>query len=175
MCIALITAGAFVAIPIPGSPVPIVLQNMFVVFTGLVLSPLWAMLTVGVYLVLGAAGLPIFAGAAGGLAHFAGPTGGFLLGYVPAAGLTSLLLRVGRDDRRTAREAGLFHQVLAIVPGFLIVYALGVPRLAVVTGLSISRTFWIGMAPFLPGDVIKTIALVILLRSIPGSIWRSWS
>src|SRR6056297_2752500 len=79
LLVALISAGAFISVPIPGSPVPIVLQNMFVILAGLVLPAGWAALTVGVYLLLGAVGLPVFAGATGGLAHLAGPTGGFLM------------------------------------------------------------------------------------------------
>lgn len=175
MCIAMITAGAFVAIPIPISPVPIVLQNMFVILTGLVLPPAWAFLAVIVYLLLGAAGLPILAGAAGGLAHFAGPTGGFLLGFPLAAGLASLVIRLGRGHSATPHDAGLVRQIIAISIGFLVIYLTGIPRLAVVTGFTLSRTLLIGMAPFLPGDILKGVALVALLRTLPASLWRSWS
>ena len=174
LCIALITVGAFIAIPLPGSPVPIVLQNMFVVFTGLVLSPLWASLTLLVYLLLGALGLPVFAGAAGGLGHFAGPTGGFLLGFLPAAWVTSLVMRLGRVDS-SPHTAGFVRRIAAVSLGFLSIYIVGVPRLAAVADLSIVRTLWIGFIPFLPGDIVKAAVLLILLRTLPGSLWRSWT
>lgn len=175
LCIALITAGAFFAIPIPGSPVPVVLQNLFVVFTGVILTPGWAMLTVGVYLLLGALGLPVLAGAAGGLSHFAGPTGGFLVGFVLAAGLTSVLIRFGRDASHTPAETGWVRRTAAVTAGFLVIYVPGVPRLAAVTGLSLAEVLWIGFIPFLPGDVVKAVVLLILLKSLPNSLWRSWS
>ncbi len=165
--VALITAGAFVAIPLPGSPVPMVLQNMFVILTGLILPPLAAMGTIGVYLFLGAIGLPIFSGASGGLAHLAGPTGGFLLGYIPAAAITAVIAHGG--SRGAARIA------LALTAGFLMVYVVGVPFLARILEIPLNRAIVVGMLPFLPGDLIKAIVLAGLVKTIPPSVWRSWS
>jgi biotin transport system substrate-specific component len=165
----LITAGAFISIPIPGSPVPIVLQNMFVVLVGVLLSPGWAALTVGVYLVLGAVGLPVFAGATGGIAHFAGPTGGFLIGFPISATLTSWIMRApGRDPGRSSKR----KLAIAIASGFLIVYITGVPWLARVAGLGPSHAMAAGMIPFLPGDALKAIALFAVVRSLPRSVWQ---
>lgn len=173
--VALITAGAFVAIPIPGSPVPVVLQNLFVIMTGVVLPPIAALGTVLVYLLLGALGLPVFAGGAGGLAHFAGPTGGFLLGFLPAAGVTSLVLSSAR--RRGASRATVPTGTLAaaVAAGFLTVYLLGVPVLAVVLQMPLRQAAMVGMIPFLPGDILKAIALVVIIRTIPPAVWRSWT
>ncbi|RLC01276.1 MAG: biotin transporter BioY, partial [Deltaproteobacteria bacterium] len=75
---ALIAAGAYISVPI--GPVPIVLQNLFVFLAGLLLGSKWGLACVGVYLLAGACGLPVFAGGTGGIARFAGPTGGYLLG-----------------------------------------------------------------------------------------------
>jgi hypothetical protein len=63
---ALISAGAFIAIPLPVSPVPIAIQNLFAVLAGLVLGPVFGALSVGLYLLAGAIGAPVFAGATGG-------------------------------------------------------------------------------------------------------------
>ena len=71
---ALIAAGAFLAVPI--GPVPIVLQNMFVLLAGLLLGPRWGLAGVGIYLLAGAIGLPVFAGGTGGIGRMLGPTGG---------------------------------------------------------------------------------------------------
>jgi polyribonucleotide nucleotidyltransferase len=79
---ALTAVGAFLAIPI--GPVPIVLQNMFVYLAGLLLGGRWGLASVGVYLLAGACGLPVFAGGLGGISRFIGPTGGYLIGYLPA-------------------------------------------------------------------------------------------
>ncbi len=73
--IALITAGAYLVLPIPGSPVPVVLQNFFVVATAMLLGPVRGGAAVIIYLLMGAVGLPVFAGGAAGLGHLAGPTG----------------------------------------------------------------------------------------------------
>jgi biotin transport system substrate-specific component len=170
--VALITAGSFVAIPLPGSPVPIVLQNLFVVLAGVVLPPAWAALSAAVYLFLGAAGLPVFAGATGGIAHFAGPTGGFLLSYPFVAALTGWVA-AGRSP--ATGDVGLGRLVAAVSLGFLLVYAFGVPWLAWTTGMSAVAALLVGMVPFLPGDALKAIAIVLLVRSVPPSVWRRFT
>jgi biotin transport system substrate-specific component len=170
MMVALISAGAFISIPIPGSPVPIVLQNMFVILAGMVLSPGWAALTVGVYLVLGAVGLPVFAGATGGLAHLAGPTGGFLIGFPIAAAVVAGILQ--KKDAATVADTGLPRQALSLIVGFMVMYATGVPWLALTAGLSFPQAIAAGMLPFIPGDIIKMIVLLLLVRSVPKSVWR---
>ncbi|MDR2182111.1 MAG: biotin transporter BioY, partial [Treponema sp.] len=98
---ALIAAGAFISFPLPFSPVPVVLQNFFAVLSGLVLGPVRGSAAVALYLLAGALGLPVFAGAAGGIAHFAGPTGGFLAGYL-LAGLAAGLI-AGKPRKRDSR------------------------------------------------------------------------
>lgn len=167
--VAFIAAGAFIAIPIPGTPVPIVLQNMFVVLAGILLAPLWSAAAVGVYLLLGAIGLPVFAGATGGLAHFAGPTGGFLVGFLAAAPATSVLIRSQRwvQSRPTVYAIGAASAV-----GLLIPYVPGVLWLQRVTDLQFTVALGVGALPFLPGDVVKLVILVTLLRFLPLSVWR---
>ncbi|MCG8480360.1 MAG: biotin transporter BioY [Spirochaetales bacterium] len=173
LAIALITAGAFVAIPIPGSPVPIVLQNMFVVLAGVILPPGWAALSVGVYLLLGAVGLPVLAGATGGLAPFAGPTGGFLAAFPISAALTSWILHP--HGVVAPRTLPISRRVIAIVTGFIVVYLLGVPWLARVANLTFSQALGVGMVPFLPGDALKAIVLIALMRTLPDALWRTLS
>ncbi len=173
LAIALITAGAFVAIPIPGSPVPIVLQNMFVVLAGVILPPGWAALSVGVYLLLGAVGLPVLAGASGGLAHFAGPTGGFLLAFPLAAALTAGILHP--RGVVAPRAIPVLRRIVAIGAGFAVVYLLGVPWLARVTNLTLNQAIVAGMLPFLPGDAIKAFVLLALMRTLPDALWRTLS
>ncbi|MCP4718315.1 MAG: biotin transporter BioY, partial [Desulfobacteraceae bacterium] len=80
--VALIAMGAFIAIPI--GPVPIVLQNMFVLLAGIILGPVWGLACVGIYLLIGLAGLPVFAGGTSGIGKLFGPTGGYLIAYLPA-------------------------------------------------------------------------------------------
>ena len=153
---ALTAVGAYIAIPI--GPVPIVLQNLFVMLTGLLLGGRWGVISIGVYLVAGAVGLPVFAGGTGGVGKFVGPTGGYLLGYVPAVYLIGMISEKGRGR--------VIVDVLAMVAGSAIVYAFGVPWLKVITGMSLSKAMAVGMLPFLIGDIIKIAAAVPIVRAL---------
>ncbi|MFH1154270.1 MAG: biotin transporter BioY [Pseudomonadota bacterium] len=150
---ALTAAGAFIAIPIPFTPVPIVLQNLFVLLTGVILGPRWGLVSIGLYLFMGAMGFPVFAGGTGGFGRLFGPTGGYLLGYLPAVWVTGFICsRLGRT--RTA-------DILAMTAGALLVYAAGVPWLHAATGMDWSKALAAGMYPFLIGDALKVGAGVL--------------
>lgn len=96
---AITAVGAFIAIPLPLSPVPIVLQNFFIVLIALVLGPKMGTASVALYLLTGALGLPVFAGGKGGFAHFFGPTGGYLAGFLLSAWITGTLATIGQRKR----------------------------------------------------------------------------
>ena len=153
---ALIAAGTFIAVPIPGSAVPVVLQNMFALLAGLVLGPLLGVASVAVYLLIGAIGLPVFAGAKGGVAHFFGPTGGFLAGYALCALVAGLV--AGRP--RAGKNVQLWVIVLAALLGLAAVYAPGVLRLKAVIKADWAKTLAVGLLPFIAGDVVKIIVAV---------------
>ena len=89
---ALIAVFGIVAVPVPGTPVPIVLQNMLVILTSLVLGTKLGVLSVALFLFTGLIGLPVFSGGGGGLARFLGPTGGFLYGYLLASFISSVFI-----------------------------------------------------------------------------------
>ena len=150
---ALIAAGTFISIPLPFSPVPIVLQNLFAVLAGLILGPVPGAAAVGLYLVAGIIGAPVFAGATGGIVRLAGPTGGFLIGYLLAAFAAGLVAGLPRPEQKTV----LWRIIAAVVAGFLIVYAPGVAWLKASTGRSWAAAFTGGFIPFIPGDLAKGI------------------
>src|SRR4030043_1983259 len=83
---AMTAVGAYIHVPI--GPVPIVLSTLFVLLSGFLLGSHWGMASMGLYLLVGAIGIPVFAGGKGGFAHFFGPTGGYLLGCVLASWVT---------------------------------------------------------------------------------------
>jgi biotin transport system substrate-specific component len=153
---ALTAAGAYIAIPI--GPVPIVLQNLFIMLAGLLLGGRWGLISVAVYLLAGAVGLPVFAGGTGGVGKFVGPTGGYLLGFAAAAYLIGLISESGRGR--------VVIDVLAMVAGTLIIYAFGVAWLKVVTGMSFSKAVTVGMLPFLIGDALKIAAAIPIARAL---------
>lgn len=152
---ALISVGAYIAVPLPGTPVPIVLQNLFIMLAALLLGPVWGLAATLVYLALGALGLPVFAGGTGGFARFLGPTGGYLVGFVPSVPVMALISRLGARRR-------WWRDTLALLAGSLIVYACGLPWLRIAIQGSWEKTAAAGLLPFLPGDAIK-IALAALL------------
>ena len=153
---ALTAVGAYIHVPI--GPVPIVFSTLFVILSGLLLGSRWGPASMGLYLLVGAIGIPVFAGGKGGFAHFLGPTGGYLLGYLLASWITGLI---------SERFHGLFiWDVIAVVIGSLILYGCGVPWLKIVTQMSWPKTLLVGMVPFLIGDAIKASVAVILARSV---------
>lgn len=155
---ALIAAGTFISIPLPFSPVPVVLQNFFALIAGLILGPFLGGLAAGLYLLAGAVGAPVFAGAIGGFVHFLGPTGGFLLGYPLAAITAGLIAGRPRPGTRTA----LWRIILGATAGLLIVYVPGVIRLKYVINGTWFQAFVSGFAPFIIGDAVKAAAAVVV-------------
>ncbi len=153
---ALIAAGAYLALPI--GPVPIVLQNLFVFLSGLLLGPRWGVASIGVYLMAGALGLPVFAGGVGGIGRFAGPTGGYLLGYLPAVYV------IGWISKKSKGRAAV--DVFAMVCGSIIIYACGVSWLKILSGLTLAKTLAVGMYPFILGDGVKIAAAVPIAKAL---------
>lgn len=153
---ALTAVGAYLSIPV--GPVPIVLQNLFVMLAGLLLGRRGGVASVGLYLLAGACGLPVFAGGSGGLARFFGPTGGYLIGYLPAVWVIG---RISETSRPRALRDGL-----ALIAGCLVLYACGLAWLKVLTGMDWPQTLAAGMLPFLPGDALKVLAAVALAKTL---------
>ncbi len=147
-------------IKIPVGAVPFTLQTLGVLLTGAVLGSRRGALTLGVYAVEGAIGLPVFAGGAFGVPYMLGPTGGYLIGFIAAAWLVGALAERGWDRR-------LPLAALAMVLGNLVIYAFGVAWLAVVLG-SLSKAIMGGVVPFLLGDLAKIALAAVVL---PGA-WR---
>jgi biotin transport system substrate-specific component len=154
--VALIAVGAFLAIPV--GPVPIVLQNMFVLLAGIFLGPQWGAACIGIYLLIGACGLPVFANGNAGIGYLFGPTGGYLLGYLPAVFITGLISIKWNNKMIT--------DIFAMIAGSFVVYAAGVPWLKIVTGMEWGKTLALGMYPFIIGDIIKIIAAAFIVKAI---------
>jgi biotin transport system substrate-specific component len=153
---ALTAAGAYMVLPL--GPVPIVLQSLFVLLSGLLLGSRWAAASMGVYLLAGVLGLPVFAGGSGGLAKLLGPTGGYLVGFPLAAFIIGMVAERSRGK--------LWLNLLGLVAGSLIIYLFGVTWLKIVLGISAGKALAMGMFPFLPGDALKIGAALVLGRSL---------
>ena len=151
----LVAVGAQVAIPLPGTPVPITLQVPAVLLVGGLLGPRLGTASLVLYLAMGAAGLPVFAPVgAPGVARLFGPTGGYLLAYPLAAGLTGLIARNGGSWLRVAA---------AVVVGLVVIHTGGVAQLAILGG-DMGTALRLGSLPFLANDLIKLALAALLIR-----------
>lgn len=150
----MIIIGAQIAVPLGFSPVPIVLQNMFVLLAGLLLGRKWGVICVAIYLLIGIMGFPVFSKGGSGIFHLLGPTGGFLLSYLPAVWL------VGAFSVKEKAHPG--RDLTGLILASLMVYAIGVPWLKFSTGMDWLKAFTAGCVPFLIGDALKIGAAFFL-------------
>ena len=151
----LLTAlSARLSVHLPFTPVPITGQTFAVLLTGALLGPRLAFQAMALYLIEGAAGLPVFQGGTFGLAELSGPTGGYLISYPFAAALVGWLATRGWD-RKPATT------LLAMLLGSGVIYAFGVGWLTHFLGTR--AAFFGGMVPFLPGDAVKALLAAGLL------------
>lgn len=113
-----------------------------------------ATLAVGLYVALGAVGVPIFAGFTGGAHRLVGVTGGFLWGYILCALVAGWLM--GHCDRR-------WIPPVALTAGTLVLYSIGTTWYWWQSGGTITAALGVCVLPFLPGDVAKIIVASLLL------------
>ncbi|MFC7220244.1 biotin transporter BioY [Streptomyces polyrhachis] len=143
---ALVGAAAQLSVPIPGSPVPVTGQTFAALLVGASLGTGRAFASLLLYALAGMAGMPWFAGGASG--SFALPSFGYVLGMALAATLVGALARRG-GDRDVWRTAG------TMLLGSAVIYAVGVPYLALSLDMSASAAVAAGLTPFLLGDALK--------------------
>ncbi len=160
----LLVAGlAQISISVPWTPVPYTGQTLGVLLVGASLGPGFGAISLGLYLLEGAVGLPFFAGAAHGasLLSFAEVTGGYLWGFVVAAAIVGWLSRRGWD--RSFRSA-----IGAMFIGEVVLYAIGVPWLMAALGVPLKRGLELGLYPFVIGDTLK----LLLAAGLLPTAWR---
>ena len=155
---ALVGITAQVAIPLPFTPVPITLQTFAVLLSGAALGPMRGAASMLLYLAVGMAGVPWFAQQTSGWGF---PTFGYVIGFVLAATLAGALARRGLD-RTVPDTIGL------MTLGNLVIYAVGVPYLAVAIGVSLTEAIGLGMTPFFIGDALK----ILLAAGLLPLAWR---
>ena len=168
---ALLTAlGAHVNVPLPPDGVPMTLQTLFVVLAALCLGPRAGTLSMLAYVAAGIVGVPMFAQGEVGLAVILGQTGGYIVGFVLCQPVVGLIVR-GRDGL----PRGWLAIVLAVLAAHAVVFAVGVPWLALVRGFSLQRAIEGGLVPFLPGLVVKSvIAAMVEMLATPWCVRRVW-
>lgn len=154
MFAALIGIMGYVSVPIPISPVPISGQTLIIMIIGLLLTPRQAFYSVATWILVGIAGAPVFSGGRAGISVLASPSGGYILGFL--VGAVSISLLKGKDVSMTKMYMS------AIVGGILVIYACGVPVMAMLLNMDMATALKAGAVPFLIGDLIKVIISVNL-------------
>ena len=139
---------------LPLGPVPLSLCSLAVCLAAYVLGFRRGTAAVLIYILLGAAGMPVFAGFAGGLSRVIGPTGGYILGYLPLAAFTGWM--VEKFPRRRAAH------LVGMVVGMLALYVLGTAWYCFQSGVAPEAALAACVLPFLPGDGVKVAALLAL-------------
>lgn len=155
-----VALAAQVSVPVPGSPVPQSLQTLAVVLVGAWLGPRAGFLSIVLYVVVGALGVPVFAGGSGGLPHLTGPTLGYLLGFAAGAALMGWWVRQPWGRGLVGAFAGAL-----VVHALILVF--GWARLGAIVGpLSAFDT---GVRPFAVGGFAKSVAAALLWLPV-----RAW-
>lgn len=149
---------AQVSFHIPSTTVPVTLQTLGVLLTGAALGSRRGGLALLAYLAEGAAGLPVFSGATGGFPILIEYTAGYLWAFPIAAFVVGWLC-----ERRLERR--FLTSALAMLPGSVIIYALGMVGLMIVLHLNLTQAFMGGVVPFIPGDLLKLVVAALLLPS----------
>lgn len=162
----LIAAGALIValtaqVYIPTTPVPFTGQTFGVLVVGGALGFRRGAAALGLYLVVGLVGVPVFSEGDSGTATLFGVTGGYLLGFVAAAAVVGRMAELGWDRRIGGAMA-------AMLLGTAIIYAIGVPWLKAVTGMSWADSVANGLTPFLIWDTAK---LAIAAALFPLAWW----
>lgn len=152
------------AIPMGGFGVPITLQTLAISLTGLCLGPWRGLAAVALYLLVGSAGLPVFAGGKAGLAVWAGPTAGYLVAFMVGVVVVGFLARaIIRGGLSPRTPIWLF--LVLLVTRIVVTYPLGTLGIARATGRSFGE-LWLADVIYLPGDVIKSVVAVLVAYAI---------
>lgn len=158
--IALMTALICILGPltVPIGPVPVTFSVMMIVLSAYLLGAKAGTLSVLIYLLAGAAGLPVFSGFTGGIQKLLGPTGGYLIGFL----FLSFCVGIGVD----CFPKNLPMQIFLSVIGYAVVYSFGSVWLSVVLHMTLSQAFAVGVLPFVGLDIAKYIVTLLLGRAI---------
>lgn len=154
---ALTALGAQIAFTLPWTSVPYTLQTAAVLLTGVALGSMRGFASMIVYLAAGALGMGVFAGGTSGLEGASGgltATFGYLVGFAVAAALVGRLAERQWDRTRTGA-------LLLMLLGTFVIYLIGVPVLAAVTGMAFGDAVYQGAIVFIPWDILKILAAAL--------------
>lgn len=155
----LVGASAHLSIPIPGTPVPLTVQNLAVLVVALALGPWRGFAALSLYLIEGASGMPVFSPTGpGGVAQLVGPTGGYLIAYPFVAALVGYIAQFGKQS--------FVRATVACITGEILLFTCGLSWLYTITH-SLKMAIALGLYWFIFAEVIK-----IMLAAGAKNIWQ---
>lgn len=143
---------------IPIGPVPVSLTVLTVYLAVYVLGMRYGSIAYVVYLLLGLVGLPVLSGYTGGPAKLFGATGGYLIGFLPMAVISGYFI-----DKFYTK---IYMQVLGMIGGLVVCYAMGTMWLALMAKMSLAKAFFAGVVPFVLFDLAKIAVAVLVGRAV---------
>ena len=164
--IALMAAVTCVAGPltIPIGPVPVSLVPLVIYLSVYILGTKKGTLSLLIYLLIGAVGVPVFSGFTGGLGKLAGPTGGYMIGYIFMALIAGWFIHRFYDK--------VVIQFLGMVLGLAVLYAFGTAWLSVSAHMTFAAALTVGVLPFIVFDLIKIVIAIVLGRAVRKRLSR---
>lgn len=147
----LIAVAAQITITLPITIVPVTLQTFMIYLLGLIYAPKKAMLTAVIYLILGAVGLPVFAGMSGGFTALVSPSGGYLLSYPLMIAVISLLTK---------------QKYLGMILGTMVCYGIGTIWFMFITKMDLMASLTMCVIPFLLGDTLKIVIAGTIVKKL---------
>jgi biotin transport system substrate-specific component len=154
---ALIIVSTIVIPPIPLFGIPITLQSLMVMITGMCLIPKEAFMAMLLYLLIGILGFPVFSGYSSGVGILLGPTGGFLWAFPLAACLISFFYR---------KNHPIYQLLMNVIFGVVLVYLIGIPFMVINLNLPILAGFQ-SMGIFFIIDLVKAVLAVMIVQKLP--------
>lgn len=162
------------ALMLPFSPVPISLATLMLYLSAYILGKKNAVISCGIYLLIGLVGMPVFSGFTGGLGKVLGPTGGYMLGYLFLVYISGWFAEKWSGssgkiatDRSRKHYCNYLMQGLGMFLGTVVCYLFGSLWLSFQSGTEFREAFSIGVIPFIPGDVVK-----IFIGVMAGNVIR---
>lgn len=165
ICVTLLCIASYISFPLPFTPAMITAQTIVINLIALILAPKQAIITVGVYILLGVCGIPVFTGGAAGLGKIFGPTGGFLIGYLLSAPIISLLKGRGNSFKR--------YLVVTVLVGMPIIYLGGSISMYIYQRTNILSILITAVFPFIFGDLLKCAAASYIGVKLNQSLVKS--
>lgn len=156
--VAITAVVAQIILPLPFTPVPLNFALVGVMLSGMVLGSRKGALCQFIYLLLGTAGLPVFAGLTGGIGVVLGPTGGYLLAYPVVSFICGKYIELfGRK---------FFNYVISAVFSLIICYIVAIVWIMLLTNIPFPSALVIGVLPFIAGDFVKIFMTAFIIRTI---------